>query len=178
MSSDDLFRGMVSVTVIEATGLKPVTRPGGSVLTVDNMNPYAVIDFDDFYFGKTVSRKGTSNPIWGEIIEESVEDAQRMQITLFSASSIPPDTFLAHVMIQTSELRRFTRQGFDEHEVYLTLFSSHTHSHTAQSTALDLCMSQCNCSRLCVCVCVIVKSKHAHNIYTYTSVEDVRQLVS
>ena len=117
MSSDDSFRGMVSVTVIEATGLKPVTRPGGSVLTVDNMNPYAVIDFDDFYFGKTNSRKGTSNPIWGEIIEESVEDAQRMQITLFSASSIPPDTFLAHVMIQTSELRSFTRQGFDEHEV-------------------------------------------------------------
>jgi novel protein kinase C epsilon type len=119
MSSDDSFRGMVSVTVIEATGLKPVTRPGGSVLTVDNMNPYAVIDFDDFYFGKTNSRKGTSNPIWGEIIEESVEDVQRMQVTLFSASSIPPDTFLAHVMIQTSELRSFTRQGFDEHEYKL-----------------------------------------------------------
>ncbi|CAI8055548.1 Protein kinase C epsilon type [Geodia barretti] len=119
MSSDDSFRGMVSVTVIEATGLKPVTRPGGSVLTVDNMNPYAVIDFDDFYFGKTNSRKGTSNPIWGEIIEESVEDAQRMQVTLFSASSIPPDTFLAHVMIETSELRSFTRQGFDEHEYKL-----------------------------------------------------------
>ena len=117
MSSEGSFRGMVSVTVIEATGLKPVTRPGGSVLTVDNMNPYAVIDFDDFYFGKTNSRKGTSNPIWGEIIEESVEDAQRMQITLFSASSIPPDTFLAHVMILSSELRSFTRQGFDEHEV-------------------------------------------------------------
>ena len=119
MSSDDSFRGMVSVTVIEATGLKPVTRPGGSVLTVDNMNPFAVIDFDDFYFGKTSSRKGTSNPIWGEIIEESVEDAQRMQVTLFSASAIPPDAFLAHVMIQTSELRSFTRQGFDEHEVSL-----------------------------------------------------------
>ena len=115
--SEDSFRGMVSVTVIEATGLKPVTRPGGSVLTVDNMNPFAVIDFDDFYFGKTSSRKGTSNPIWGEILEESVEDAQRMQITLFSASGIPPDAFLAHVQIETAELRSFTRQGFDEHEV-------------------------------------------------------------
>lgn len=119
--SQDSFRGMVSVTVIEATGLKPVTRPGGSVLAVDNMNPFAVIDFDDFYFGKTSSRKGTSNPIWGEIIEESVEDAQRMQITLFSASAIPPDAFLAHVQIQTSELRSYTRQGFDEHEVQLQL---------------------------------------------------------
>ena len=117
MSAQDSFRGMVNVTVIEATGLKPVIRPGGSVLTVDNMNPYAVIDFDDIYFGKTSSRKGTSNPIWGEILEESVEDAQRMQVTLFSASSIPPDTFLAHVQILTSELRTFTQQGFDEHEV-------------------------------------------------------------
>ena len=105
------------MTVIEATGLKPVTRPGGNVLAVDNMNPYAVIDFDDFYFGKTNSRKGTSNPIWGEIIEESVEDAERMQITLFSASAIPPDTFLAHAQIGTAELRDFTQQGYDEHEV-------------------------------------------------------------
>lgn len=117
MSTQDSFRGMVSVTIIEATGLKPVTRPGGNVLTVDNMNPYAVIDFDDIYFGKTSSRKGTSNPIWGEILEESVDDAQRMQVTLFSASAIPPDTFLAHVQILTAELRTFTQQGFDEHEV-------------------------------------------------------------
>lgn len=117
ISSNEAFRGMVSMTLIEATGLQPVVKQGGSILTVDNMNPYAVVDFDDIYFGKTSSRKGTSNPIWGEIIEESVEDAQRLQITLFSSAAIPPDNFLAHIQIKTSELRSFTRQGFDEHEV-------------------------------------------------------------
>lgn len=48
------FTGMIRLTVIEATGLKPVNLPGGKVLTV--MEPYCVIDFDDFFFGATTPK--------------------------------------------------------------------------------------------------------------------------
>ena len=103
------------IHVIEATGLKPVTLPGGKVLTV--MDPYCVIDFDDIYFGRTNQKKSTTCPVWGETIEESIEDAQRMQITLFHSSLIPPDKFIAHSQIYVYELLQLTQGGHEEHEV-------------------------------------------------------------
>lgn len=113
--ASETFTGMVSLTVIEATGLKPMTLPGGKVLSA--MDPYVAIDFDDFYFGKTAAKPKTTSPVWGEVIEESVEDAQRMQLTLFHSSTIPPDNFIAHVQIMVSELMALVQQGHDEHEV-------------------------------------------------------------
>ena len=115
MSSQSTFTGMVALTVIEATGLKPTTLPGGNVLSV--MNPYCVIDFDDLLFGRTAAKSKTSNPIWGEPIEESVEDAERMSLAVFHSSTIPPDNFLAHVQIDVAELMLLIQQGHEEHEV-------------------------------------------------------------
>lgn len=108
---------MVALTVIEATGLKPTTLPGGNVLSV--MNPYCVIDFDDLLFGRTAAKSKTSNPIWGEPIEESVEDAERMSLAVFHSSTIPPDNFLAHVQIDVAELMLLIQQGHEEHEYKL-----------------------------------------------------------
>lgn len=111
----DTFTGRVKLTLIEATGLKPVTLPGGKVLSV--MDPYGVVDFDDIYFGRTPSKPKTTCPVWGEVIEEEVEDAQRMQITIFHSSTIPPDPFIAHAQVMVAELRGLVREGCDEHEV-------------------------------------------------------------
>lgn len=111
------FTGMISLTVIEATGLKPVTLPGGKVLTV--MEPYCVIDLDDFFFGATTPKSKTSNPVWGEEIEEAVEDVQRLQLAVFHSSTIPPDNFIAHACIMIEDLMQLVRQGHDEHEVRL-----------------------------------------------------------
>lgn len=115
MSAQETFTGMAMIHIIEATGLKPVTLPGGKLLTV--MDPYCVIDFDDIYFGRTNNKKATSSPVWGETLEESIEDAQRMQITLFHSSLIPPDNFIAHSQIYVSELLQLTQGGHEEHEV-------------------------------------------------------------
>ena len=109
------FTGVVRLTVIEATGLKPVTVPGGKVLSV--MEPYCVIDFDDFYFGATSTKSKTSNPVWGEAIEETVEDSQRLQLTVFHSSTIGSDNFIAHAHIMVEDLMELVRQGHDEHEV-------------------------------------------------------------
>ena len=115
MSSGEHFTGMVSLTMIEATGLRPVTLPGGKTLSV--MDPYCVIDFDDFYFGTTAAKPKTSNPVWGDVLEESVEDAERMQVAIFHNSTIPPDSFIAHVQIGVAELMSLVQQGHDELEV-------------------------------------------------------------
>jgi len=113
------FTGVVRLTVIEATGLKPVTVPGGKVLSV--MEPYCVIDFDDFFFGATSTKSKTSNPVWGEAIEETVEDSQRLQLTVFHSSTIPPDNFIAHAHIMVEDLMELVRQGHDEHEVSMEI---------------------------------------------------------
>ena len=109
------FTGMVMIHVIEATGLKPITIPGGKILSI--MDPYCVIDFDDIYFGRTLAKKQTCSPVWGETFEESVEDAETMQITLFNSSTIPPDNFIAHGHVNVSELLQLVQQGHEEHEV-------------------------------------------------------------
>ncbi len=100
---------------MEATGLQPVTLPGGKILSV--LDPYAVIDFDDVYFGQTVHRVKTNNPVWGEVLEESVDEVQIMQVTIFHASTVGPDPFIAHVQILVSELISLGQQGNEELEV-------------------------------------------------------------
>ena len=113
--SGDTFTGRIKLTVIEATGLKPLTLPGGKVLSI--MDPYGVVDLDDIYFGQTSAKPKTTNPVWGEVLEEDVEDVQRLQVTIFHSSTIPPDPFIAHAQVMVSELMALVRQGCDEHEV-------------------------------------------------------------
>lgn len=115
MSAKDGFTGNVMIHIIEATGLKPVTLPGGKILSI--MDPYCVIDFDDFYFGQTAAKKQTVCPVWGETLDDSVEDAQRMQLTLFHSSTIPPDNFVAHAQISVQELHQLVEEGHGEHQV-------------------------------------------------------------
>ena len=117
MAAQDSFTGMITLTIIEATGLKPTTLPGGKILSV--MDPYTVVDFDDIYFGKTSAKAKTSNPVWGEPIDESVEDAQRMQLIIFHKSTIPPDPFIAHVQVDVGEMLDLYQQGHEEHEVFI-----------------------------------------------------------
>ena len=85
------------------------------------MDPYLVVDFDNIFFGRTLARKQTVNPIWGETLTESVQDAQMMQLTLFHSSLIPPDNFISHAQIYVSEMMQLNQQGHEEHEVPPTL---------------------------------------------------------
>lgn len=123
MSNKEGFTGSVMIHIIEATGLKPVNLPGGKVLSI--MDPYCVVDFDDIYFGQTSSKKQTVSPVWGETLDDTVEDSQRMQLTLFNSSTIPPDNFIAHTQIEVCELEELCEQGHGEHQVnYLDITRS------------------------------------------------------
>lgn len=101
--------------------MKPVTLPGGKILSI--MDPYCVVDFDDFYFGQTSAKKQTVCPVWGETLDDSVEDSQCMQLTLFHSSTIPPDNFVAHVLINVAELEQLCEEGHGEHQVCTLLAS-------------------------------------------------------
>ena len=111
MSNQRSVTGMITLTVIEASGLKPVTLPGGKVLSV--LDPYVVVDFDGIYFGKTSAKPKTSFPVWGEVLEETVEDPNMLQCTIFHKSTIPPDPFLAHLQITIAELRSTGQEDFE-----------------------------------------------------------------
>ena len=115
MSGKEGFTGSVMIHIIEATGLKPVNLPGGKILV--NMDPYCVVDFDDFFFGQTSFKKQTVSPVWGETLDDNVEDAQRMQLTIFHSSTIPPDNFIAHAQIDVAELMQLCDEGQGEHQV-------------------------------------------------------------
>lgn len=104
-NSGQSFTGLVSMTILEAQSLKSVILPGGVKLANKDFDPYCVVDFDDIYFGRTSHKTNTYCPVWNELIEEPVEDASRMQIALFHASTIPPDPFIAHVQVPVAEIR-------------------------------------------------------------------------
>ena len=111
-TSKETFTGLVSITILEALNLKSVTLPGGYRLSNKDFDPYCVIDFDDFYFGRTTHKTKTYCPVWNEFIEEPVEDGALMQIAVFSASTIPPDPFIAHVQVEVSELLKSKEDEF------------------------------------------------------------------
>lgn len=102
--SGRVFTGMVNMTILEAKNLKTVTLPGGFQLSSKDMDPYCVVDFDDFYFGRTTHKNKTSCPVWNESFEEPVEDAARLQVTVFHQSTIPPDPFIAHLQVEVVDL--------------------------------------------------------------------------
>ena len=109
------FRGVVTLTVVEASELKPVNLPGGKVLAV--MDPFVVADFDEILFGETSAKQRTTCPVWGEVLEGSVQDVISLQLTVFHKSTLPPDEFLAHAVIDVAELRDKTKTGQDDFEV-------------------------------------------------------------
>ena len=110
------FTGSINLTVIEASDLQPIILPGGRKL--DKMDPYAVIDFDEIYFGSTTSKTKTSSPYWMEEFAEDVHDATRLGVTIFHKSIVPPDPFIAHVQVpldQLTEGQDAKTQSFDGH---------------------------------------------------------------
>ena len=104
------FTGEIHLTVLEASGLHAPTLPGG--FTLKEMDPYCVIDFDDIFFGTTTHKLKTMCPVWNEEFGEQVEDAERMQVTVFHKSTIPPDPFIAHAQIYVEDLRSSTEDDF------------------------------------------------------------------
>ena len=106
------FTGTISLTVLEASGLKPVTLPGGFQLVSTAMDPYLVVDVDDVFFSKTNPKTKTPCPVWNETCEEDVEDAEVMQMTVFHKSTIPPHPFIAHVQFTLSELNNSVDDEF------------------------------------------------------------------
>ena len=116
MSMSPGFTGSINLTVIEASDLQPILLPGGRKL--DKMDPYAVIDFDEIYFGSTTSKTRTSSPYWMEEFAEDVHDATLLGVTIFHKSIVPPDPFIAHVQVpldQLTEGQDTKTQSFDGH---------------------------------------------------------------
>ena len=102
--SDGVFNGVVSITLLEAQNLKTITNRRGFQLQSTAMDPYCAIDFDDFFFGITTVKTKTPCPVWNELFEEQVQNGAKMQLTVFHKSTIPPDPFVAHCVLNVSEL--------------------------------------------------------------------------
>lgn len=138
MSRYSGFSGSINLTVIEANDLQPISLPGGRKL--DKMDPYAVIDFDEIYFGSTTSKAKTSNPYWMEEFVEDVHDAIRLGVTIFHKSIVPPDPFIAHVQVPLDELMEgqdTTTKSFDGHHFeYLVCEGNKTPINTCLSPFL------------------------------------------
>ena len=114
------FRGGITLTVVEASGLKPVNLPGGKVLAI--YDPFVIADFDDIHFGETTAKQKTTCPVWGEVLEGNVQDVSTLQLTVFHRSTLPPDEFLAHAVVDVSELRDKSKTGQDDFEVRPLIF--------------------------------------------------------
>lgn len=129
------FTGSINLTVIEATDLQPILLPGGRKL--DKMDPYAVIDFDEIYFGSTTSKTRTSSPYWMEEFAEDVHDATLLGVTIFHKSIVPPDPFIAHVQVpldQLTEGQDAKTQSFDGHHFeYVVCQETDTTTNTLSS---------------------------------------------
>jgi len=116
MSTFPGFTGTINITVIEASDLQPIHLAGGRKL--EKMDPYAVVDFDEIYFGSTTAKSKTSNPYWMEEFGEDVHDATVLGVTIFHKSIVPPDPFIAHVQVpleQLTEAPDTRTQSFDGH---------------------------------------------------------------
>ena len=98
------FTGTVSLTILEAQNLRSTTLPGGFQLQSKDMDPYCVVDIDDLFLGRTQAKTKTPCPVWNENFEETVEDGARMQVTIFHNSTIPPDPFIAHSIVNIQEM--------------------------------------------------------------------------
>ncbi|XP_065920460.1 calcium-independent protein kinase C-like [Dysidea avara] len=116
MSTFPGFTGTINITVIESTNLQPIPLAGGRKL--EKMDPYAVVDFDEIYFGSTTAKSKTTNPYWMEEFAEDVHDATVLGVTIFHKSIVPPDPFIAHVQVpleQLTEAPDTRTQSFDGH---------------------------------------------------------------
>lgn len=111
INGSDGFTGQVSLTILEAQNLKSVTR-GRIVLQNTVMDPYCVVDFDHYFFGNTAAKTKTPCPVWNESFEEEVENAVKMQLTVFHKSTIPPHPFIAHCFLSVSELIKSAEDEF------------------------------------------------------------------
>ena len=105
------FNGTVDLEILEASNIKPITITGGRVLAV--FDSYVVVDFDEVYFCKTVSKPKTVNPTWREHFTEDVTDAEMMTFTLFHKAVVPPDPFIAHARIPVEELVTSGKEMFE-----------------------------------------------------------------
>lgn len=98
------FTGSVTLTILEASGLKSTTLPGGFQLANTGMDPYLVVDIDDIYFCSTNHKTRTPCPVWNETFDEDVEDGEMLQLAVFHKSTIPPDPFIAHAQVPMADL--------------------------------------------------------------------------
>ena len=119
---DGVFNGVVSLTILEAQNLKSVTLPGGFNLQNTAMDPYCVVDFDDFFFGITTAKTKTPCPVWNEVFEEQVENGVKMQLTVFHKTTIPPDPFVSHCVLSVSDLLNSVEEEFIVIMIIILLF--------------------------------------------------------
>ena len=106
------FTGTVTLTILEASGLKSLTLPGGFNLQNTAMDPYLVVDFDDIFFCTTSHKTRTPCPVWNETFDEDVEDGEILHMTVFHKSTIPPDPFIAHAQVAVADLIQSNEDEF------------------------------------------------------------------
>lgn len=97
------FTGRVEIKAVEAASLpERVSLPGGLVLA--SLDPYLEVAVDGYSVGQTVHRTKTFDPLWGDIIDSCVRDAESLEFTVFHKSTMPPDKFVASGNVSFEEL--------------------------------------------------------------------------
>ncbi|KAL3318594.1 hypothetical protein Ciccas_002740 [Cichlidogyrus casuarinus] len=96
----EYFSGTLEVNIVEASDLKATacaTRLalGPAAKLYEVLDPYIIIEVDDFGIGETSRKKKTCSPKWNECIVAEVSNAQQLSFTVYHDSAIPPDDFVA-----------------------------------------------------------------------------------
>ncbi|XP_065183412.1 protein kinase C-like [Sycon ciliatum] len=97
------YTGVLKISALEASDLpEKIPLPGGIVLTT--IDPFLVVAVDENPFGETKARTRTFAPLWREDMESFVQDATKVEFTVFHKKTVPPDAFVANTVVDLEEL--------------------------------------------------------------------------
>ena len=101
-----LFNGTAKIKVIEATELKATdysTRIFAN--SIFQLSPYINLDIDELPISRTVTKKGSTNPIFNEEFSLEVNSGHIIKFTVFHDAALPPDEFVANCSFSFDQLK-------------------------------------------------------------------------
>ncbi|PAA84343.1 hypothetical protein BOX15_Mlig017028g1, partial [Macrostomum lignano] len=106
------FNGSIKIAVIEAKDLEPTAYalrhlPSKQLLEV--LDCYVVADLHDDQCAtrllKTSVRRKSNSPQWNEEVTAEAHNAQKLVLTVFHSTALPPDDFVADISLTFEELK-------------------------------------------------------------------------
>lgn len=103
-----MFSGTVKITICEASCLRPTDFQKRHNVTFGKpddqlIDPYVTIDIDDNFCNRSTTKQKTFDPVWNESFVEEVQNASKLEFTVFHDAVITPD-FIANCTVTFEEL--------------------------------------------------------------------------